>query len=476
MSSTHRHALLRHLPKIDAVLRAEQFAPSVQALPAVIATACVRKQVELLREKILNGNDSECPTNEEQIRALFESSLLRALKAAAMPPLQSVINATGVVLHTNLGRAPIAKKAMELVTEIATGYSNLEFDLQSGKRGSRRAHLENTLCLLTGAEAALVVNNNAGAIMLALAALSNQTAAAISRSELVEIGGSFRIPEVMRQADAGLHEVGTTNRTHLKDYKEALDAGAKILLKVHQSNFYIEGFTAEVEVQALRALADQYNVPLVVDLGAGCIYEHDPNIPRSELVKDMLRQGADVVTFSGDKLFGSVQAGFAVGKKEIIQQLNAHPLYRALRVDKLSIAAIYVTVDLYLREQYDEIPIWGMLRESNASLQEKSDKLSNWLTQHHSTNLKSESTMGKSIVGGGSLPKYQIPSPIVALTPLTISPQEMVNQLRSQPKPVIATINDEKIVINLRTVGDCDLLKLQESVAHAAQRIVVSHP
>lgn len=378
-----------------------------------------------------------------------EAQLIRRirnhLKAESAPSLESLINASGVVLHTNLGRAPLSQSAIEAVSEIGMNYSNLEYDLEKGKRSKRDIHAADLLIKLTGAEAALVVNNNAGAVMLILAALANRKKVCISRSQLVEIGGGFRIPEVMRLSGAKLVEIGTTNRTHLGDYQTAIEEGAKLILLAHQSNFKIVGFTSEPSLSEITELAAQHEIPVLHDLGSGALI--DPVIfgLESELtVQKAIADGVDLVCFSGDKLLGGPQAGIIVGKTHLLDKIRKHPFYRALRADKLCLAALSATLLEYLKgSALQNIPVLNMLNRKENDLKAKAQS---WQKELQA----GEVLYGESMIGGGSLPNQSLPTWLLAFKPK--SARQFSRKLRSFESPIISRIEDNLVLVDPRTV------------------------
>jgi L-seryl-tRNA(Ser) seleniumtransferase len=356
-----------------------------------------------------------------------------------------VINATGVILHTNLGRAPLSAAALQAVQQVSLGYSNLEFDLEGGKRGSRLIHAEALLVRLTGAEAALVVNNNAGAVLLALSALAARRAVVIARSQLVEIGGGFRVPDVMKQSRARLLEVGATNRVHLSDYESALEEKPALFLRAHRSNFRILGFTSEPGLDEIAQVAHGAGLPLVDDLGSGSLLDtaryglgHEP------MVQESLSAGADLVCFSGDKLLGGPQAGILVGKASLVARLRKHPLARALRADKLCLAALNATLLHYLKDEAErEIPIWRMIALKPEQIKARAE---GWVTALG----RGEVIPGESTVGGGSLPGETLPTWLLALD--LPSPNRTLARLRRCNPPIIARTQDDRVVLDPRTV------------------------
>lgn len=394
------------------------------------------------------------------------------LKNDLAPLLRPVINATGVVIHTNLGRAPLSTAARAAMDAVARGYSDLEYELARGRRGHRTDHIERLLCELTGAEAALVVNNNAGAVLLALAGLAEGRGVLISRGQLVEIGGGFRIPEVMARSGARLIEVGTTNRTHRADYERALqrEADIALILRAHHSNFRIVGFTAEVEIAELVELGSAYGVPVMDDLGSGALLDTTAfGLAHEPMVQESVQAGAAVVCFSGDKLLGGPQAGVIVGKAEAVEPLKRHPLARALRADKLCLAALQATLLHYLRDEATrEIPIWRMIA---APVDELDRRAKRWRRRLRRAGIEAVVVDGRSTVGGGSLPGETLPTRLVALP--VADPDGVAAALRAADPPVVARIEADRLVLDPRTVlpeeDEALLRAVQEAVRVNAQ-------
>ena len=370
------------------------------------------------------------------------------LAAARQPALRRVLNATGVIVHTNLGRAPLPHAALERVVEAGRGYSNLEYDLAAGARGSRQDHAGRILSRLTGAEAAIVVNNNAGAMLLALAALAEGREVLVSRGELIEIGDGFRIPDVLARSGARLVEVGTTNRTRTADYEHAVRAETALLLRVHQSNFRVVGFTEQPTVPELAAVARRHDLPLLDDLGSGALLD----LPDEPTVRGALGDGADLVCFSGDKLLGGPQAGVVVGRAELIEKLRRHPLHRALRIDKLGLAALEGTLLLYLEPEraLREIPVLRMLHEDAASVRARAQRLAT------AVGGDVEETVGR--VGGGALPLAELPSFACAVD------EELAEPLRRHEPPVIGIVRDGRLLLDCRTLADDDVDEVAAAV------------
>jgi len=381
----------------------------------------------------------------------WDAAVRRSVARLAAPSLQPVINATGVVLHTNLGRAPLAPAAIAALASVAAGYSALEYDLGRGARGSRHAHCRDLLVEVTGAPDALVVNNAAGAVLLALSALARGGAAIVSRGELVEIGGSFRIPDIMARSGAQLVEVGTTNRTHAKDYEKALTAESRLLLKVHRSNFELRGFTADVPAPQLAALAHARKIPFLYDVGSGLLLDLARwGLTGEPTVAEAVASGADLITFSGDKLLGGPQAGILLGSAEAIAACRADPIARTVRADKLTLAALEATLALYRDPETArrEIPVLRMLTEDLESVKRRGEALLNGVQRRG----EAELVMGESEVGGGSFPGAKLPTWLVAITPGHLTPDTYLARLRSAEPPVIARIVADRVVLDPRTI------------------------
>ncbi len=448
-------SLFRNIPKVDKVLTISAVKEALAGHPRPLVLKAVRLALDSLREELRAGT-ALLPLREEHLVAKFQAELglLTSYR------LKKVVNGTGVVIHTNLGRAPLAESVRRGLNDIAFGYSNLEFDLAKGERGSRYSHLEELLCELTGAEAALVVNNNAAAVLLALASLASGKEVLVSRGELVEIGGSFRIPDVMRQSGAILKEVGTTNRTHARDYRSGLTEASGLLLKVHTSNFAVIGFTAEVAALELAEIGREHGLPVMADLGSGSLIDL-PGLPGTgePTVQAFVRAGVDVITFSGDKLLGGPQAGIIVGKRGLIEPMKRHPLLRALRVDKMTLAALEGTLRLYRdeRQALAEIPVLQMLTAPPAELTLRGRRLVRRFKRSLPGRVTLSLVQGISQVGGGALPLLELPTTLVAVSAEGLSPDELENKLRSCPVPVIGRICKGQFLLDLRTIHDSDL-------------------
>ncbi|MCW5807286.1 MAG: L-seryl-tRNA(Sec) selenium transferase [Deltaproteobacteria bacterium] len=406
--------------------------------------------------------------------------MARAAQALAGPPLQRVINATGVVLHTNLGRAPLADAARAAIDDVARGYSNLEYDLARGARGSRHDHLRDVLCELTGAEDAIATNNNAAATVLGLAALAAGREVVVSRGELIEIGGSFRLPEILALSGGRLVEVGTTNKTHARDYEQAIGPATGLLLKVHRSNFAVIGFTAEVAVAELVAIGRARGVATMVDLGSGAFVDRATQrawgLPDEPTVAETVAAGADLVTFSGDKLLGGPQAGIAVGTKAAVAAARKHPLMRALRPDKLAIAGLAATLALYRRGAHAEVPVPRMLGATAAQLRATADDLARRIGEDPSRKKPSPLAIAvepcASAVGGGAMPEARLASWAVTLRGVDgLGPDDVAQALRAAPVPIIARIEDDRVWLDVRTLAPDELDTVAAAVRALAARV-----
>ncbi len=433
---------LRNLPSVDTLLQDHTLRDLEHRYGHTILVDACRDALDAARTSILAGADAPMP-------ARLIDEIYGRVERAVRPSLVPVINATGVIIHTNLGRAPLSEETLAAMRTAAQGYSNLEYDLAAGERGSRHAHAESIITRLTGAQAALVVNNNAAAVVLILAAFARGKAAIVSRGQLVEIGGGFRIPEVMQQSGATLAEVGTTNRTYIDDYARAITDATTLLLHVHSSNFKVIGFTHAATLEELGALAHSKGLLCVDDLGSGALLDtrayglaHEP-MPQESLVA-----GADLVSFSGDKLLGGPQAGIVVGKKSAADALKKHPLTRALRVDKVTLAGVQATLLHYLKnEATKKIPVWSMIAAKPEELDARAKK---WVERLRTAKLDAAVIDAESTVGGGSLPGETLPTRAVALA--IASPDEFAARLRQNHPPIVARIEEGRVVFDPRTV------------------------
>jgi L-seryl-tRNA(Ser) seleniumtransferase len=469
--SPEQAELLRQLPSIDELLAQPRLVELAARTDRGLVLEIARAILGDLRARILEGATTNSQAKivvlrrealEEHIAAEVERILARSL--------QPVINATGVILHTNLGRAPLPAAVVEEFRRTATQYSNLEYDLQNGVRGKRDVHTAQLLERLTGAEAAIVVNNCAAAVLLVLAALAKNGEALVSRGELIEIGDGFRIPEIMAESGAILREIGSTNRTHLADYENAVGEKTRLLLRVHPSNFKITGFTEKPSLQELVALSTRSGIPLVEDLGSGCLVDLSANGVSEPTVRHSIDAGVDIVLFSGDKLLGGPQAGIIAGKKELIARIRRHPLFRALRVDKLTIAALEATLSAYLRAAWDELPALRMMRMTASEIERRGeDFLAVLRPQLPSGEVESEIADGHSLAGGGSTPSQSLPTKLLRFASVRYSATQLEQRLRRGPTtvPVIARVEDDRLIIDLRTVFPEQEALLREALCAA---------
>lgn len=437
-----RQAEYRKLPAVDTLLRLPEASLLAAAFGDAQLLSAARSILAEAREAI--GNGQPAPSTTALLAAVQAN-----LAAAEEPSLRSVINATGVIIHTNLGRAPLSAAALAAVQAVAGGYSNLEYDLEAGSRGSRHDHARRLLCKLTGAEDALIVNNNAAAVYLVLAALCQAREVLISRGQLVEIGGGFRIPDVLRQSGARLVEVGTTNRTHLRDFTGGVSAATAAIMRVHSSNFRQLGFVAMPAPAELAMVAHEHGVLLIDDLGSGTLLDTAPyKLAYEPTVQESVRSGADLVTFSGDKLLGGPQAGIVLGKANLIQQLRLHPMARALRVDKMTLAALEATLHSYRRNRaVDEIPVWQMI---GADLEQLRVRAARWQAALQERGIECELWQGESAVGGGSLPGETLPTWLLAIP--SSNADSAAARLRQGGPAVVCRIQKEHLLFDPRTV------------------------
>ncbi len=438
-------SVLRQIPAVEELLSR----PALQALQRRIGRPQTLESIRLvlagLRTRIMAG-DTGLSSPEDIEKQVFE-----AAQAAARFSLQPVINASGVILHTNLGRSPLAEEALAHAHEAARNYCNLEFDLAKGERGKRDTHTERLFTRLVGAEASLVVNNNAAAVFLALNSLAEGGEVVVSRGELVEIGGSFRVPDICAKSGATLREVGTTNRTRVADYAGAINERTRALLRVHPSNFRMLGFTERPALAELVDLARRHNLWLIEDLGSGCLVDLAPlGIEDEPLLAASVTAGVDVITSSGDKLLGGPQAGILVGKRDPLARIRKNPLYRALRVDKLTIAVLEATVALYLRGNLDAIPALRMIHMKKEEVAQRAARLLDRLAALPGFSASLED--GESVIGGGSTPGQSLPTCLVAITHASLSASELEARLRSNQPPVIARVERDRLILDLRTV------------------------
>jgi len=446
-------SLLRQLPQVDDLLRHPELAPAVGPLPRLLAAAVVRRVLAAARRRI-NAESPEALPPQLDETALLQD-LREALLAAAKPSLRRVVNATGVVIHTNLGRSPLGEAILTQIQSVAAHYSTLEYDLARGARGSRHDHLEGVVQELTGAGGVLVVNNNAAAVLLALNTLAAGKEVVISRGQLVEIGGSFRLPEIMAASGAVLREVGTTNKTYLRDFEQAITSETAVLLKVHPSNFRIMGFTHEVPLAEMVDLGRRYGLKVVEDLGSGCLVDLSRyGLEREPTVQETLKAGADLVLFSGDKLLGGPQAGLILGNREVVEALRKNPMTRALRPDKMTLTALEATLHLYLEEPraLAEIPTLRMLTRPVAELDRQARALARRVRRRFGDRLKVDVVESEGRAGGGALPQASLPSRALTLAAAPLAAQKLEARLRQAGTPVIGRVEHGVVWLDVRTL------------------------
>ena len=449
--------LLRKIPKVDDLLRNSALAETIAQYGDRAVTEAIRDELDTLRQEILAGKTTALPEQS----GLYQRIIMRVLRNS-LPSFRGVINGTGIILHTNLGRACLSEQAARAVYEASRSYSNLEYDLQTGKRGSRYSHVEEILCRLTGAESALVVNNNAAAVLLVLSALTQGGQVVVSRGELVEIGGSFRVPEIMESCGAQLKEVGATNKTHLRDYEKAINEHTRALMKVHTSNYRIIGFSQTPALSELTELGHKHGLPVIEDLGSGCLLDLKPfGIHDEPSVRDSVRAGVDVVSFSGDKLLGGPQAGIILGKKKYLDILKQHPLNRAMRVDKMTLAALEATLRSYDTGAERDIPVIAMLSAQPEALLEKAKQLASLMAD---AGIPCEILPTEGRVGGGSVPNHSLPSCAVAFDR---DVNRLEAALRKGIRPIVGRIHEGHYLLDVRTLFESDFPAIVHALKEA---------
>ena len=456
--SDNQQNLLRMLPGVDRLLELCKNDSYFAGIPKTVVINSIRLALDSQRSRMLADDQSIAEQD------LTESRIMKRVKKAAADAiafnLKPLVNATGVVVHTNLGRSLLPAEAIENLAPVAGRYSNLEYDLEAGKRGSRYSSVEDIICEISGAEAAMVVNNNAAAVLLCLETLARGRQVIVSRGELVEIGGSFRVPDVMAKSGGILKEVGTTNRTHLKDYENAIDADTALMLKVHRSNYSVIGFTAEVSLKEMVALGTKHDLPVMEDLGSGTFIDFSKyGLVKEPTVQESVAAGVDVVTFSGDKLLGGPQAGIIVGKKQIVDRIKRNPLARALRIDKMTLAALEATLRLYRDEDraVSLIPTLRMLTTQIEELSERAERLADELTAIGGSGLEIRPIERSSKAGGGALPLLELPSKCLRIKVQGMSANKLEINMRRHTPPIIGRIEDDGFIIDPRTLLDDDL-------------------
>ena len=464
-----KQTLFQKIPAVDRLLLSPEITEVSAIYPRNLILTAINQVLNDIRTKI----QKEYITEEVPELSLDTVADLITKKLAKIsePSLKAVINATGVVIHTNLGRSILPKNALQKFRPIAGGYSNLEYDLVQGERGSRYCHVEEILTELTSAEAAMVVNNNAAAVLVALDTLAKGREVVVSRGQLVEIGGSFRIPDVMRRSGAKMVEVGTTNKTHLRDYKEVMSPETALILKVHTSNFHIVGFTETPTVSELMDLGRQNGIPVMEDLGSGCLIDlSEYGLTKEPTVQEVLAQGADLITFSGDKLLGGPQAGIILGRRDLVDAIKENQLSRALRIDKLTLAALEETLRIYRDEKkaVKEIPTLKMICQDYGSLAKKAGRLLKLIGDVNGGNFSVELADGNSKVGGGALPLLEMPSRLLCLVPGAMPSQFMEKWLRALKPPIITRLEKNKVLFDVRTIQDEDMKTTAQAIQDLA--------
>lgn len=452
--------LFRQIPKTDEIMILPQIEMLIEKHSHNLVLECIRLTLENVRAEIKNGTRNEI--NEDAII----SDIVSMVETRATPSLRTVVNGTGVILHTNLGRALLAREAINSVIDVASSYNTLEYDPSTGSRGSRYSHIEGLICKICKCEAAMVVNNNAAAVMLILGALTRGKEVPVSRGELVEIGGSFRVPEIMEQSGVFLREVGSTNKTHAEDYENAINENTGALLKVHTSNFKIMGFTEDVSLSTMAKIAHSHNIPLIYDLGGGSFCDlGELGIEGEPTVFDCAKTGADVISFSGDKLFGGPQAGIIIGSKVYIEKMKKHPLTRAFRCDKMTIAALCATLNIYsdIEKAKREIPTLRMLFISHEELSKKASALVRKLKTIDG--VKAEAIDEKAQVGGGSVPSQMLYTKCVAVTSERMKTSELEEKLRKLKRPIVTRVARDRVLFCMRTTRAEEFSYITESIS-----------
>ena len=463
-----KNVMFRQIPSVDELLVTSGIKSMLSTIPRALVLRAIRQILDELREEI-----RKAPVGDEMPDVGLSTvvdQITRRVSILSQPSLRQVINATGVIVHTNLGRSPVPKRVVTAFNSLAGCYSNLEYDLNIGKRGSRYVHVQDILRELTGAEDALVVNNNAAAVLIALDTMAKGREVVISRGQLVEIGGSFRMPDVMRKSGAKMFEVGTTNKTTIRDYEAAIVSDTALFLKVHMSNFQIVGFAQEVSLEELVGLGRKYSIPVMEDLGSGCLIDLSRyGLKKEPTVQDSVEKGADIITFSGDKMLGGPQCGIILGKKDIISKIKANQLNRALRVDKLTLIALQETLSIYRDEEkaIRQIPTLRMICQSYPSVCRKAERLRGLIGKIDTSNFVISLSDGFSQVGGGALPLEGIKSRLLCLSPRRLSASHIVEFLRSYDPPVVVRLEKNNVLLDLRTIQEKEV----KIVAAAIQKM-----
>ena len=459
----NKNTLFRSIPKVDVLLEKTEIIKLIEKYHREVVVDAIREEIEKLRSFIKENDDINLI--EEKINNLVGNIILNVEKVYSYN-LRKVINGTGTILHTNLGRAIISKKHANYLSEVVTSYSNLEYNLEEGKRGERYSHFEKLICKITGAEAAMAVNNNAAAVMLVLSSMAENKEVIVSRGELVEVGGKFRIPDVMKSSKADLVEIGTTNKTHLEDYEEAITENTGAFLKVHTSNFKILGFTESVSVDELCKLGKEKDIPVIEDIGSGVLVDLSKyGLEYEPTVQDSIKAGVDVVSFSGDKLLGGPQAGIIVGKKKYIDKMKKNPLTRAFRIDKFTATILEMIFHEYLNEEdaMKNIPVLSLITKDIKEIEENASKLYKKLNDIKDVaNVEIEDCLSQ--IGGGSLPTERIKSKCVTILPKNMSTASLEEKLRFGENPVVGRISEDKLILDMRTVLDDEIDILSQKI------------
>lgn len=459
-----RRELLRKIPKMDEILSILDRRKTLESAARGIVLKICRAVLEDVRSAILAGRLTDQARLDPERLAGEITARVAGLKRNN---LRQVVNATGILLHTNLGRAPLPDEVLENIVNVSRGYSNLEYNLETGKRGVRYDHLTDVLRELTGAEDALVVNNNAAAVLLVLNTLSNGRESIVSRGELIEIGGEFRIPEIMKKSGAVLREVGTTNRTRLADYERAVGDNTALIMKVHPSNYRIMGFTEEAELGDLVGLGRRMNIPVFNDLGSGCLINLEEfGLMKEPTVQEIVKSGADVISFSGDKLLGGPQAGIIIGRSDIIGDIKANPLNRALRIDKLTLSALESTLRIYLKPEEALKKLRGLhcLTEPLDAVAKRARKLCSLLRRSAPAGITLVTREGKSLSGGGALPLQEIPTVVIVMKSEKFKADQIEKSLRGAETPVITRIMEDEVVMDLRTISESEYKLIEKAL------------
>lgn len=449
-----RQTLLDSLIGMPKLMNIPVVKEALAELPQLYGNEIVRKELDKLRQQILTADEDELMTIDASPDKL-SGRIVRILKRKSKPSVYPAVNAAGIILHTALGRAPLVKEAQEAVMRAASGYCTLAVDRDTGRRGDRYQHVEDLLCFLTGAEGAVVVNNNSAATVVLLNTMAQGKEVVVSRGQLVEIGGSFRIPDVMKRSGAIMVEVGTTNKTHPQDYIDAVTENTGLLLRVHASNYRITGFTSDVSVKDMAKIAHDRGIPLADDIGSGCLYDTTKyGLPPEPMVQDSVRDGADLICFSGDKMLGGPQCGIIVGRKEAIRKIKKNPLVRAFRCGKLTYSALEATLKVYLDEQTlpQKLPILNMLTSNLGEIARKERSFLRKIKPFISGKCDAKIIAGFSLMGSGSLPARDIPTKLIAFKPHKIAVDELADKLRENDPPIFARIENDSLVLDFRTV------------------------